>query len=83
MQPKLMLLSEWRDQRFVGTRKPSVSTIKRWIESGDLPGRKIGGLYYIDLTAESKVFSNNDLINAVLNAESGHGSQSRTQKQRA
>lgn len=51
---KLMNISEYRRKRFVGTQAPSLSTLKRWIQSGEIPGRKIGGRYYVDMVAESK-----------------------------
>ena len=52
MNEKLMTVAEYRDLRFVGENKPHCSTIKRWIQSGDLPGVKIGGMYFVDVANE-------------------------------
>ena len=49
---KLMPISEWRKFRF--THPPSLSTIKRWCEQGQLPSKKIGGTWYIDYQKELK-----------------------------
>lgn len=64
---KLMIVSEYRDVRFAGTKKPSINTIKRWVENGSIPGKKIGGLYYVDITAESEQ-TGNTLADMILSA---------------
>lgn len=51
---KLMLVSEYRRKRFAGQKKPSEKTIKRWIIEGTIPGKKLGGRYYVDVTEEAK-----------------------------
>jgi len=51
---RLMLVSEFRKKRFTGKSKPCERTIKRWIKEGTIPGKKIGGRYYVDVTEEAK-----------------------------
>ncbi len=43
---KRMLLAEYRKRGFVG-RPPGINTLKRMIQRGDLPGEKIGGLWFV------------------------------------
>lgn len=50
MLPKLMPLEEWRHERF--TTPPSPATVRRWITNGDIPGRLIGGKWFVDLEEE-------------------------------
>lgn len=47
---KLMLVSEFQRLRFKGGKKPSTRTIRRWIIAGVLPGERIGGRYFVDIT---------------------------------
>lgn len=61
---KLISISEYRDLRFTG-RRPAASTLRRWIEDGELPGRRIGGCYYVDLDAEQKR-TGNSIADAIL-----------------
>lgn len=42
-------LTEFRDRFFLQNSRPSVVTIRRWCESGALPCRKIGGIWYINV----------------------------------
>lgn len=63
--PRLMPVLEWRDARFIGKKKPSVYSIRRWIDRGDLAGKKIGGRYYVDAKAELNE-SGNALVDKVL-----------------
>lgn len=66
---KLISISEYRDLRFTGSRRPAASTLRRWIEGGELPGRRIGGCYFVDLDAEQKR-TGHSLADAVLEAAS-------------
>lgn len=65
---KLISITEYRDLRFTG-RRPAASTLRRWIEDGELPGRRIGGCYYVDIDAEQKR-TGNSIADAVLEAAS-------------
>jgi hypothetical protein len=55
---QLMAVSEYRKKRFAGRKKPSEKTIKRWIVDGYLPGKKIGGRYYVEVTLETQLTGN-------------------------
>jgi len=68
---KLIPVSEYRELRFVGNKKPSVKTIKRWIQSGDLPGKRIGGLYFVNVAEEELMVTNDDVVNSILNDYEG------------
>lgn len=47
---------------------PSENTLRKWIDEGDLAGKRIGKKYYVDLDA---VQSDEDaLVASVLNAHS-------------
>ncbi|MBB1489479.1 helix-turn-helix domain-containing protein [Oceanospirillum sediminis] len=50
---KLMPLKEWQAERFAG-QGPTLCTIRRWCQNGQLPARKIGSQWFIDLEAESQ-----------------------------
>lgn len=49
---RLMLVSEYRWTRFQGNKKPHQKTLIRWINEGTLPGLKIGGRYYVNVSSE-------------------------------
>ncbi len=63
---KLMDLEQWRHARFAG-RPPSLTTIRRWCREGHVPGKKVGGTWYIDLDAERRQ-TGNALADAILEA---------------
>ncbi|MDZ7662946.1 hypothetical protein [Thiohalophilus sp.] len=54
---QLMSVMDYRHYRFKGPHKPSERSIRRWIEAGALPGKKIGARYFVDITAEEEIFS--------------------------
>lgn len=43
-----MTLQAWADKYFVDGSRPSDVTLGRWVRQGVLPGRKIGGTWYVD-----------------------------------
>lgn len=52
---KLAKLREFRDLVFTPQSAPAESTLRRQIETGQIPGgQKVGGLYYIDLDEYSR-----------------------------
>ena len=63
MIPKLMPLEEWRTQRF--TTPPSRATARRWVTNGDIPGKLIGGKWFVNL--EEEINSTGDeLVDSIL-----------------
>lgn len=48
---KLISIPRWREQHFVEDSAPDEVTIRRWLRSGKLPGRKVGGTWFIDEAA--------------------------------
>jgi len=49
-----ILIKEYLDNTFTPKSRPAVNTIKSWIEKGKIPGRKIGGLYYVEIDNTEK-----------------------------
>ncbi|MGB1951676.1 MAG: hypothetical protein ACPHQ9_12965 [Marinobacter sp.] len=63
---KLMKATRFREEYFAKGSEPSMNTLKKLIDEGGLPGRKIGVIHYVDLDQLSK--SDNPLVNRVLAA---------------
>ncbi len=62
-----MLLSQFARQHFVEGSRPSLSTLRRLVVKGDLPGRRFGGHWYVDYSA---YLANGDpLVTKVLNEQ--------------
>jgi|TARA_R100000322_G_C5422352_1_gene186559 hypothetical protein len=59
----LMKVSVYRKKRFAEGSRPSVNTIKKWIDNGEIQGEIIGGMYYVDL---DKIKPANHLVSKVL-----------------
>lgn len=57
MTGKLMDLDQWRRARFAG-EPPGLSTVRRWCREGELPAKKIGGTWFVDLDAERRMTGN-------------------------
>jgi len=51
MADKLMTVKAWREKYFAEGSTPAELTVRRWLQNGDIPGRKIGGNWYIDENA--------------------------------
>lgn len=68
MMPKrLMKIAEFREKCFEEGSQPTMKTIRAWVDSGEIPGERIGSGYYVDLSRWDKR-SNNALVNKVLAA---------------
>lgn len=63
---KLMKATKFRTEHFAPGSEPSINTVKKLIDEGELPGRKIGTIYYVDLDKLNR--SENPLVNRVLAA---------------
>lgn len=47
---RLMSLSRFRERYFEDGSAPSMATLRRWVDRGDLHGgRKVGSSYYVDI----------------------------------
>ena len=59
-------LAVFRETQFVKGHAPLTKTLKSWIVKGELPGKKIGSHYYVDLQKFN--LTGNDLVDSVLMA---------------
>lgn len=59
----LMKISEYRATKFTPSSRPSINTIKKWVDNGAICGQNIGGMYFIET---NKIAPVNDLVNKVL-----------------
>lgn len=66
-QPAYMKVSEYRAKYFVKGSQPAESTIRRWVRDGDLPGKVIGKVHYVDVST-FKQLTGNALVDQVLQA---------------
>ncbi|MCV6590672.1 MAG: DNA-binding protein [Marinobacterium sp.] len=66
MKPAYMKASEYREKYFVKGSQPAASTIRRWIRDGDLPGKVIGKVHYVDISSLQQ--TGNPLVDKVLQA---------------
>jgi hypothetical protein len=62
---RLMKLSQYREEYFVTGSAPAASTLRRMIEDGELPGERIGKVYYVNV---SNLGTGNHLVDMVLQA---------------
>ena len=46
-----MSISQFRKAFFQEGSAPDPRTVRSWVEAGTLPGRSIGGSYYVDVEA--------------------------------
>ena len=44
----LIAVPAWTKKYFSPESAPSVLTVRRWLRNGSLPGRKIGGTWFVD-----------------------------------
>lgn len=59
---KFLTVSDYKKLRFGRRKKPSERSIRRWITEGKLPGKKIGGRYFVDMEAEKKLLESDEII---------------------
>jgi len=60
----LIKLDQFRKEYFAPGSQPDIRTLKKYINEGALPGKKIGKLYYVD--TDSLEFTGDDLVDRVL-----------------
>lgn len=63
---KLMLATEWTEKYFSEASRPAEITVMRWLRDGNLPGRKVGGRWYVD--EHAWLAAGDDLVQRVLEA---------------
>lgn len=61
---KLISINDYIKLNFVGDDKPTSRTVRNWLEQNLIPGKKIGGKWWIDLSKEK---TGNELVDRVLN----------------
>jgi len=66
-----MKLAAARRELFDESSRPSISSLKRWAASGDLPARKINGVWWVD--ADVLELTTGDLIADAILMESLDG----------
>lgn len=58
--PKLMKINPWINWRFAEGSGPNERTVRTWINEGAIPGKKIGGAYFV--CAADEVLSTGDAM---------------------
>ncbi len=56
----------WLEKYFDENSRPSEITLMRWLRSGKIPGRKVGGTWYVD--EHAWLAGDDDLVRRVLEA---------------
>ncbi|MGO1069278.1 excisionase [Lysobacter sp. CA199] len=62
----LMTPQQWADKYFDAGSRPSEVTLRRWLNEGKVPGRKVGGSWFVDEHAWQA--DGDDLVRRVLDA---------------
>jgi len=65
---RLLRAPEFCRRYFDEASRPSERTVRRWIQQGHVPGRQIGGSWYVDADQWEKS-TGNQLADKVLNAK--------------
>lgn len=63
---KLITAAAWALETFEEGSRPSEVTLGRWLRNGTVPGRKIGGIWYVDRHAWDA--GDDELVQRVLEA---------------
>lgn len=62
----LLTTNAWADKYFAPDSHPAELTVLRWLRDGKLPGRKVGGKWYVD--EHAWLAEGDDLVRRVLEA---------------
>lgn len=65
---RFMEAGKWAERRFDPESRPDRRTIAAWVESGDLPGRRLGKKLYIDDDAFMAAQTGDEMVDRVLAA---------------
>jgi hypothetical protein len=63
---RLMTPRAWAEKHFAEGSLPAETTLRRWMQEGIVPSRKIGGSWFID--DDSWTSGDDDLVQRVLKA---------------
>lgn len=53
----LMKITDYREQRFALGSAPDLRTLKRLIDDGELAGKRLGKIYYVEVDKQLNEFS--------------------------
>jgi len=62
----LLTTDQWLLRYFDASSRPSVATLQRWLRDGKIPGKKVGGTWFID--EHAWLADGDDLVERVLKA---------------
>ena len=62
----LMTAAAWVQKYFAEGSRPAELTVSRWLRDGKVPGRKVGGVWYVD--EHAWLAGGDDLVQRVLDA---------------
>jgi hypothetical protein len=53
----LMKITDYRSKRFAQGSAPDLRTLKRLIDEGELSGKRLGKIYYVEVDAQLNEFN--------------------------
>lgn len=62
----LMTPQQWAEKYFDEGSRPAEVTLRRWLTEGKVPGRKVGGSWFVD--EHAWLADGDDLVRQVLDA---------------
>lgn len=63
---RLMTAAAWVEKYFDADSRPADLTLQRWLRAGKVPGRKVGGTWYVD--EHAWLATDDELVRRVLEA---------------
>jgi len=64
----LLTPSEWLERRFGDAQKrPAPSSVRRWLEAGELAGEKIGGRWFVEYDPQA-IHTGSEIADRILKA---------------
>jgi hypothetical protein len=64
MKPKLIKISDYKNEFFDKNSRPASSTVHAWIINGEIQGKIIGRSYYVVISDQN--IPDNPIVNRVL-----------------
>ncbi len=65
---RLIRPTHWAEKNFAEESRPAEITVLRWLRDGKIPGRKVGGTWYVD--EHAWLSDGDDLVQRVLDEAS-------------